>query len=175
MISSAIRENGSPTAPHFALRRRLRNPTPFETQQELAALFPPHKRVPLDRAEQNRRTKDEIWLARGRRRIEENTQRKLRKLREMQTAAKAEWQGFNGHATQEQVDAWNAKYGKIFIPNIGALRPVTIIPFPTPAAPLPDLIKTSAEFVKGFRPPEYLLDGVFQRQFAIRSGANGRG
>ncbi len=33
------------------------------------------------------------------------------------------------------------------------------------AAPLPDLIKTSAEFVQGFVPPEYLVDGVLQRRF----------
>jgi hypothetical protein len=40
-----------------------------------------------------------------------------------------------------------------------------IVPFRTPAAPLPDLIKTSAEFVQGFVPPEYLFDGVLQRRF----------
>lgn len=34
-----------------------------------------------------------------------------------------------------------------------------------PAAPLPDLIKTSAEFVQGFVPPEYVVDQVFQRRF----------
>jgi hypothetical protein len=36
-----------------------------------------------------------------------------------------------------------------------------------PAVPLPDLIKTSAEFVQGFVPPEYVLDGVLQRCFCV--------
>lgn len=34
-----------------------------------------------------------------------------------------------------------------------------------PTDPLPDLIKTSAEFVRDFVPPEYLLDGVLQKRF----------
>lgn len=118
-------------APHFASRRRLRNPTPFETQQELADLFPPHKRVPLDRAEQFQRTKDSIRLARWERREAERIQAR----RAVGVTAKAEWQAFNGHATQEQVDAWNSKYGKIFIIGSGALKPVTIIPFPAPSKP----------------------------------------
>jgi hypothetical protein len=33
------------------------------------------------------------------------------------------------------------------------------------AIPAGDLIKSSAEFVKGFVPPEYLIDGVLQRRF----------
>ncbi|MDB5824131.1 MAG: RecA-family ATPase [Herminiimonas sp.] len=46
------------------------------------------------------------------------------------------------------------------------------IPMPTPpnlsvvpAAPLPDLIQSSGEFVRGFVPPDYLVDGVLQRRF----------
>jgi hypothetical protein len=34
-----------------------------------------------------------------------------------------------------------------------------------PAAPMPDLIKTSGEFVSGFVPPDYLIDGILQRRF----------
>jgi hypothetical protein len=34
-----------------------------------------------------------------------------------------------------------------------------------PAEPLPDLIQSSGEFVRGFVPPDYLLDGVLQRRF----------
>jgi hypothetical protein len=35
----------------------------------------------------------------------------------------------------------------------------------SPAEPLPDLIQTSAQFVQGFVPPEYLVDQVLQRRF----------
>ncbi len=34
-----------------------------------------------------------------------------------------------------------------------------------PAAPLPDLLKTSGEFVQAFEPPEYLVDGILQRRY----------
>lgn len=34
-----------------------------------------------------------------------------------------------------------------------------------PAIPAGDLIKSSAEFIKGFVPPEYLIDGMLQRRF----------
>lgn len=45
-----------------------------------------------------------------------------------------------------------------------------ILPMPAPlllvpSAPAPDLLKTSAEFIDGFVPPDYLLDGVLQRRF----------
>ena len=33
-----------------------------------------------------------------------------------------------------------------------------------PTVPLPDLTKTSAEFVRDFVPGEYLIDGVLQRR-----------
>jgi len=42
---------------------------------------------------------------------------------------------------------------------------VSVVPFPVPAAPIADFIKTSGEFVRGFVPPEYVLDGVLQRRF----------
>jgi hypothetical protein len=34
-----------------------------------------------------------------------------------------------------------------------------------PAVPAPDLIQSSGDFVRGFVPPDYLLDGVLQRRF----------
>jgi hypothetical protein len=37
-----------------------------------------------------------------------------------------------------------------------------VVPMP---APSPDLIKTSADFVKDFIPPDYVIDGVLQRRF----------
>ncbi len=42
---------------------------------------------------------------------------------------------------------------------------MSVLPFPTPAAPLPDLLKSSAEFVRGFEPPDYLVDGILQRRY----------
>lgn len=57
---------------------------------------------------------------------------------------------------------WNAEYDL----KRAARNPMpTIVPFPPPARPLPDLIQSSAEFVRGFVPPEYLLDQVLQRRF----------
>ena len=54
-----------------------------------------------------------------------------------------------------------------FRERLEKIKAMPVVPFPTPVptAPLPDLIKTSAEFVKGFVPPEYLVDGVLQRRF----------
>jgi hypothetical protein len=34
-----------------------------------------------------------------------------------------------------------------------------------PAAPLPDLIKTSAQFIGDFVPPDYLVDGILERRY----------
>jgi Mrp family chromosome partitioning ATPase len=34
-----------------------------------------------------------------------------------------------------------------------------------PAAPQPDVIKSSAEFVRNFTPPDYTIDGILQRRF----------
>lgn len=134
----AKRENGSPSSPHFALRKRMHQPTPFEVRQELAAMFPSHNRNPISRAELNRQTKDRIYLERGQRRVAAHRQAK----RALAATAKAEWLAFNGQATQTQVDAWNAKYGNLYIPQSWELQPVTIIappPCPVPAPmPLPD-------------------------------------
>ncbi len=83
--------------------------------------------------------------------------------------AEKQWLAFNGSATKQQIADWREKYGAWYLAPERRLGPVTIIPFPAPpaatAAPLPDLIKTSAEFVRGFVPPEYLVDGVLQRRF----------
>jgi AAA domain/RepB DNA-primase from phage plasmid len=35
----------------------------------------------------------------------------------------------------------------------------------TPSAPVPDLLVSSAEFIGGFVPPEYLIDGIVQRRY----------
>lgn len=48
--------------------------------------------------------------------------------------------------------------------------PVAIIPFPSQPAPQappppPKLIYSSAEFVAGFEPPEFLIDGTIQRRY----------
>jgi hypothetical protein len=130
------RENGSPSAPHFALRRRIHNPTPFETQQELAALFPPNKRKPISQAELNQQTKTAIRYERARRHGEERIQRRIRENRALAAAAKTEWQAFNGRATQEQWDAWHSKYGKIYIRGgTWDWTPASIIPSLPPGPP----------------------------------------
>jgi hypothetical protein len=55
-----------------------------------------------------------------------------------------------------EMAAWHQKYAKQG--NVPMPPNLSVVP----AAPLPDLIKTSAEFVAGFKPPDYLLDGIFQ-------------
>ncbi|MDB5605089.1 MAG: RecA-family ATPase [Bradyrhizobium sp.] len=52
-------------------------------------------------------------------------------------------------------------------PLAPGFEPVEIAERPAPPAPIPspDLIQTSAEFVRGFVPPEYLVDQVLQRRF----------
>ncbi len=40
-----------------------------------------------------------------------------------------------------------------------------VLPFPAPATPAPDLIRSSAEFVQAFTPPNYMVDGIFQLGF----------
>jgi hypothetical protein len=54
-------------------------------------------------------------------------------------------------------------------PEAGGFEAIDIdetkAPSSEPAIPQTDLIKTSAEFVQGFVPPEYLIDGVLQRRF----------
>lgn len=42
---------------------------------------------------------------------------------------------------------------------------VAVVPFPVPAAPQPDLLKSSGEFVQAFEPPDYLVDGILQRRY----------
>lgn len=138
------RQDGSPSAPHFASRRRIHNPTPFETQRMLAAVFPPNKRVPVSQTELNRQTKMAIHLERASRHREEEIQRRIRKNRALATLAKAEWlalwRAFNGSVTQVQYDAWHSKYSKIYIPGGCWDWPgVTIIPLSPlpPGTPLP--------------------------------------
>jgi hypothetical protein len=85
--------------------------------------------------------------------------------RAMQAAAQAEWDAFNGFATAEQVHAFTKKFERLIYP-LERSAPVSIVPFPaSPAVPLADLIQTSGDFVKGFAPPDYLVDGILQRRF----------
>jgi hypothetical protein len=85
---------------------------------------------------------------------------------EIRDAAENEWLAFGGSATADQVDTWKEKHKRLMIPFERKLEPVTILPFRAPAAaPLPNLLVSSAEFVSGFVPPEYLIDGILQRRY----------
>ena len=137
-LTSAKRENGSTAAPHFALRRRSANPTRDEQERELSALFPEHRRRPVSRAELNQQVKLAIFRARDERLREEKIQKRLKELRALAAAAKAAWLAFNGQATQEQVNTWNSKYGKIYMPGAAAMKPVNIVSaLPLPPCPVP--------------------------------------
>ena len=84
--------------------------------------------------------------------------------RELRDQAETEWLAFGGTATQEQVENWKANFAPLMISFQRRLDPVTVVPFPQ-AVPAPDLIKSSAEFVAGFEPPDYLIDSVLQRRY----------
>ncbi|MEY9884967.1 AAA family ATPase [Bradyrhizobium sp. USDA 329] len=151
---AAKRQNGSPTARHFASRKRRHNPTPSE--------------VPLwcGRPDWWDRPPPEIKFTKSLKQVREEIDAAVAAQRALAVTAKAEWQAFNDQATQEQVDAWNAKYGMIYIPQISELQPVTIVPFPkASAAPQPDLLKSSGEFVAAYEPPDFLIDGILQRRY----------
>ncbi|MGC2776830.1 MAG: AAA family ATPase [Bradyrhizobium sp.] len=81
----------------------------------------------------------------------------------LKDAAEAEWSAFGGVATQQQISEFSSKYAALYIH--AEFKPVTVIPFPAPAVQLPDLIVSSADFVNGFVPPEYLIDGMLQRRY----------
>ncbi|WP_441268297.1 AAA family ATPase [Bradyrhizobium sp. 215_C5_N1_1] len=46
-------------------------------------------------------------------------------------------------------------------------KAMPVVPFPSAprAEPLPNLLQASGDFVRGFVPPDYLVDGVLQRRF----------
>lgn len=64
---------------------------------------------------------------------------------------------------------WHKKYDHLFHQSKLSVdkesSAMSVVPFPVPAAPPQKLIQSSAEFVAGFVPPEYLLDGILQRRF----------
>jgi AAA domain-containing protein len=82
---------------------------------------------------------------------------------EIRDAAENEWLAFGGSATAEEIDAWKEKHKRLMIPFQRILEPVTILQFR--AAPLPDLLTSSAEFIGAFVPPEFLIDGIVQRRY----------
>ncbi|WP_340667527.1 AAA family ATPase [Bradyrhizobium ottawaense] len=142
----AKRENGSPSARHFASRKRRHNPTPSE--------------VPLWRCRPDwwDRPPPDIKFTKSLEQVRAEIDAAVAAQRALAVTAKAEWQMFNGQATQEQVDAWNARYGKIYIPQISELQPVTILPFPKqPAAPR-YLFETVADLRK-LPAAKWLVDG----------------
>lgn len=145
----AKHENGSPSARHFARRKRAHRPTPTEQPHRTDFWDAPPK--PIKLAKSLKQVREEIDAA-------------VVAMRALALTAKAEWLAFNGQATQEQVDAWNARYGKIYIPHFAELQPVTIVPFPKPTAPT-NLIQSSGQFVRDFVPPDYVVDRIFQRRF----------
>jgi hypothetical protein len=81
----------------------------------------------------------------------------------------------------EAYERWHARHDHLFVnrPPKGSIHmSAEVLPFQktpgpnnspaevAPAAPLQALIQSSGEFVAGFIPPEYLLDGILIRRFA---------
>lgn len=82
---------------------------------------------------------------------------------------------------EAEVAAWRKRYGEKLWPHVyaknvsaeEAMRPNMSI---VPTHPTPDYVQSSAEFVRDFVPPEYLLDGVLQRRFCYSiTAATGTG
>nr|WP_316178263.1 MULTISPECIES: AAA family ATPase [unclassified Bradyrhizobium] len=71
-------------------------------------------------------------------------------------------------AHEARVAAWHKKHDHLYPKKVTPVSNVVRLPVPpmvAPAAPMPDLIISSADFVKGFVPPEYLIDGMIQRRY----------
>lgn len=148
-MMAAKRENGSPSARHFAKRKRAHRPTPTERPHRPDWWDAPSKPIKFTKSLKHVRAEIDAAVV---------TQRALA------DTAKAKWLAFNRQATQERVDAWNSKYGKIYIPQCAEIQPVTIVPFPKQPAPT-NLIQSSGQFVRDFVPPDYVVDRIFQRRF----------
>jgi hypothetical protein len=68
----------------------------------------------------------------------------------------ATWHWHNDHLWPELLDvAPSLAPGTPMPPNLSIV----------PALPPPPMVKTSAEFIGGFVPPEYLIDGIVQRRY----------
>ena len=91
-------------------------------------------------------------------------------------AAEVEWDEIIGSTegcTDEECEAafagWHAKHDHLFKnrPPKGTVdMSANIVPMsPRPSAPAADMIQSSGEFVQGFVPPDYLVDGILQRRF----------
>jgi hypothetical protein len=70
---------------------------------------------------------------------------------------RATWHWHNDHLWPELLEtaAPTLAPGTPMPPNLSVV----------PAAPLPRLILTSAEFIAGYSPPDYLIDGILQRRY----------
>jgi hypothetical protein len=97
---------GSPTARHFCSRRKLSNPTPFELRQ-------------------NPQLGSFIRTAKWQDDVEDRNRRRWEKQEALRDAAQAEWLAFNGVAMHEPIDAWKAKFARLYIPFNVKLEPVT--------------------------------------------------
>lgn len=97
----------------------------------------------------------------------------------MRDLAEAEWLGFNGSTTPECFEDWKEKFKHLALPFQRQLPPLSIVPSTNPpigtsmppnlqivpAAPQPDMLTSSRDFVAGFVPPEYLIDDTVQRRY----------
>jgi len=109
---------------------------------------------------------------------------KHRRLRERRRAALDELHAMDlktqrihvaEHSTDAECDVASAEHERFLAtwhqhndhlwPELTGATPMPANLHVVPAAPLPKLIKTSAEFMAGYRPPDYLIDGILQRRY----------
>jgi hypothetical protein len=168
-------------------------PSDYITRERLRFLALTPDQQTAERAADDARDEREYreWLAAGAPNPLEDL---IEKRAAQRVTAESEWDALHkwigegdDDATDEQVtdhDArvadWHRRYDHLWSaarltrPRVAVLPPLSAgMPMPAnlavvptvPAAPLPNLIKSSAEFVANFVPPEYLVDGVLQRRF----------
>lgn len=120
--------NGSPSAPHFAWRKRSKRPTPHEVRQS------PLRARPLD----SDRPTPVIVFKRVPGQLKAEIDSAVASMRSDREQALAERDAWGGTATAEQATAWAAKYSHVYFPGTGGypLRNINIIPFPQATAPI---------------------------------------
>ena len=136
-----------------------------------------------DDAAERRQTLDAehaAWLASGEPDNEPTLLASWRTRRKAErAAAEVEWDEIissTDGCTDDQCEAaiaeWHAKHDHLFKnrPPKGSIQMTgNVVPMPprpsAPDAPQPDMIQSSGDFVSGFTPPDYLVDGMLQWRF----------
>lgn len=109
-----------------------------------------------------------VGAQRASQRAEEDAReaRRLKRLDryfDLDDAGYAKWLS-NGRpwSDAKKIERWSERR---FREHLEQAMPVVPFPAPVHAEPLPDLVKSSADFVAAFEPPDFLVDGILQRRY----------